>query len=293
MPLTHFQSEALSPEDGRVEQLVGGVEADDPFRRTSVKGPDRGTSYRRVEIDAGGFSTPLQYSSEATAWLRSSSVFQSGPFPLGFYHSLSSSIEDKTILQADLDEIPAYLPASSFSTGHLLDTAVTRQGARSSNLPCRTSSTSTITLPGSSFSSTDTSISTAASSFTDESHTTTNPYYGIQTITTTGFPVAQFYPLPMPQPQVTFNDLFNISPPHTATYQNEMSFNSSPPRRPEPEWEWTQNRSRRHSDTDATLGLSSDSAELEHNLTAISSYLCDQEFVEVPDYQPSMHVTSA
>ena len=64
---------------------------------------------------------------------------------------------------------------------------------------------------------------------------------------------------------------------------------SSPLRRSESEWEWTQNRPRRHSDTDAAFGLPDDFAELgafAYDLSAVSSYLGDQEFVGAPELPP-------
>jgi hypothetical protein len=93
----------------------------------------------------------------------------------------------------------------------------------------------------------------------------------------------------MMQSQAAFGNFSYPSPPDTATYRNQMWFNSSPPRRPEAEWEWTQNRHHRHSETDAAVGLPSDFAELgafEHGFTAISGHLDNQEFEEGFDFSP-------
>ncbi len=48
------------------------------------------------------------------------------------------------------------------------------------------------------------------------------------------------------------------SPPITGTYQDQIPYASSPPRRPEPEFEVAHRRPRRHSDNDIPIGLPSD-----------------------------------
>jgi hypothetical protein len=276
--------------------VVRDVEADDPFRAPSAT---RSNSYRQVQIAADSLSSPPRSSSQARAWLRSSNLRRSESLPQGFDHSPSSSIEDTTLLHTELDEIPAYLPASAFYNHHSLDPAIFTQAFDSSNLRYESSFKSVTALPGTSFSSNDARLPTAAPSFTEVSHTAIDQYHPLPNSASVGFPTDQFYPLPMTQSQAAFKYLSYPSPPHTASYQNQMSFKSSPPRRPESEWEWTQHRPRRHSDTDATMGLPSDFAEFgafEHDLTAISSYLADQEFgetLELPPIAPANEYASS
>jgi hypothetical protein len=275
-----------------VTGTVSNIEADDPFSSPSATRSYRRASYRHVEHAASSFSSPAQSLSQAGPWLRNSNLLGSDSLPQDFGYSRSSSTEKNTLINSDLDEIPGYLPASAFPNHHPLDAAMFTQGTRSRNLPRETSFTSVTTLPGASFSSNDASISTAASSFAEASHIAIDHYHSLPTPTIVGFPTAYFYPLPMTQSQAAHHSLSYPSPPQTATYQNQMSFNSSPPRRPEPEWAWAQNRTRRHSDTDATLGVPSDFAGIgafEHDLTAISSYLDDQDFDEALDLPQIAH----
>ena len=242
-----------------------------------------------MQITIGSLSSPVQYSSQEEAWLRSSSHIRSDPLSQDFNHSPSSSIEETTLLHSDLDKFPGYLPARAFPNYRSTDAAISTQETIASSQPHESFFRSVMTLPEASFSSNDASISTAASSFTEASHTDNDYYAALPTPTTMGLPTAQFYWLPMMQSQAAFGNFSCPSPPDTATYHNQMSFNSSPPRRPEAEWEWTQNRPRRHSETDAAIGLPSDFAELgafEHNVTAISDYLHDQGFGEGFDYPP-------
>jgi hypothetical protein len=251
---------------------------------------DRRASYRQIEIATGGLSSPVQYSSQEGAWLRSSSLLRSDSFPQDFNHSPSSSIEETTLLRSNIDEFPAYLPARAFPNYHSTDAAIFTQGTITSSQPRESSFRSAMALTEASFSSNDASISTAASSFTQASHTDFGYYSALPTQTTIGLPTAQFYPLPMMQSQAAFGNFSYPSPPDTATYRNQMSFNSLPPRRPEAEWEWTQNRPRRYSETDAAIGLPSDFAELgpfEHDLTATSGYLDDQEFGKGFHFSPA------
>jgi hypothetical protein len=213
--------------------------------------------------------------------------------PQGFDHSPGSSIEETTLLHSDLDKFPGYLPARAFPNYHSTDAAISSQGTIASSQPRESSFRSVMALHEASFSSNDASISTAASSFAENSHTDIGHYYPLPTPTAIGLPTAQFYPLPMMQSQAAFGNFSYPSPPDTATYRNHMSFNSSPPRHPEAEWEWTQYRPRRHSETDAAIGLPSDFAELgafEHELTAMSGYLDDQEFRKGFDF-PSVAFT--
>lgn len=116
------------------------------------------------------------------------------------------------------------------------------------------------------------------------SHSAFDQSYALPTPTNVGFPTANFYPLPMTQYNEAYCHLSYPSPPQTTTYQNQLSFNSSPPRRSESDWEWNQARGRRYSDSDAAVGLPSDFAGIgafEHGLTAVSSYLDNQEYPEV------------
>ena len=263
--------------------MVSNVRIDDPFRQKSVMKIDRRASYRQMEIATGGLSSPVQYSSQEGAWLRSSSLLRSDSLPQDFDYGPSSSIKETTLLHSNLDEFPGYLPARAFPTYHSTNAAMFTQGTIASSQPRESSFRSAMAPTEASFSSNDASISTAASSFTEASYTDVGHYSALPTPTAVGLPTVQFYPLPMMQSQAAFGNFYYPSPPDAATYRNQMSFNSSPPRRPEAEWEWTQNRPRRHSDTDAAMGLPSDPAELgpfEHDLTAISGYLGDQEFGE-------------
>lgn len=250
---------------------------------------DRRPSHRQMEIATGGLSSPVQYFSQEEAWLRSSGHLRSDPLSQDFDHSPSSSIEEETLLNSDLDKFPGYLPARAFPDYHSTDATISTQETIASSQPRESSFRSVMTLPEASFSSNDASISTAASSFTEASHTDIDCYSALPTPTIMGLPTAQFYWLPMMQSQAAFGNFSYPSPPDTATYHNQMSFNSSPPRLPEAQWEWSQNRPRRHSETDAAIGLPSDFAELgafEHNVTAISDYLHDQGFGEGFDYPP-------
>jgi hypothetical protein len=250
---------------------------------------DRRASYRQMEIATGGLSSPVQYPSQEGAWLRSSSLLRSDSLPQDFDHSPSSSIQETMLLHSNLGGFPGYLPARAFPNYHSRDAAIFTHGTIASSQPRESSFRSVMASTEGSFSSNDASISTAATSFTEASHTDIGHYSALPTPTTVGLPTAQFYPLPIMQSQAAFGNLFYPSPPDAATNRNQMSFNSSPPRRPEAEWEWTQNRPRRHSETDAAIGLPSDSAELghfEHNLTAISGYLGDQEFGEGFHFSP-------
>jgi hypothetical protein len=250
---------------------------------------DRRASYRQIEIAAGGLSSPVQYPSQEGAWLRSSSLLRSDLLRQDFNRSPSSSMEETTLLHSNIDEFPAYLPARVFPNYHSTDTAIFTQGTTASSQPRESSFRSVMALTEASFSSNDASISTSASSFTEASQTDIGYYSALPTQTTMGLPTAQFYPLPMMQSQAAFGNFSYPSPPDTATYRDQMSFNSSPPRRPEAEWEWTQNRPRRHSETDAAMGLPSDFAELgpfEHDLTTTSGYLDDQEFGEGFHFSP-------
>jgi hypothetical protein len=272
--------------------MVSNVGPDDPFNSQSISRSSRRAGYRTGDVAAGDFSSPPRYSSQAGSWLRSSNLVASASLHQDLNHSPSSSIEDKTLLQPDLDEIPGYLPASSFQNHHPLDPASYAQGTGSTSLPRKTSFTSFTTLPGASFSSNHTSMSTGASSFTEVSHTVNDRYQPLPTPVSAGFPIADFYPLPMMQSQAAFHSLSYPSPPRTATYQNEISFNSSPPRHSEREWEWTLNRARRHSHTDAAGGVPGDFAGIgafQHELTAISSYLEDQEYIEALDLPQIAH----
>jgi hypothetical protein len=240
-----------------------------------------------MQMATGGLSSPVRYSSREEAWLRSSSHIRSDPLPQDFNHSPSSSIEETTLLHSDLGKFPGYLPAGAFLNYRSPDAAASTQETIASSQPHESFFRSVMTLPEASFSSNDASISTAASSFTEASYTDIDCYSALPIPTTMGLPTAQFYSLPMMQSQAAFGNFSCPSPPDTATYHNQMSFNSSPPRRPEAEWEWTRNRPRRHSETDTAIGLPSDFAELgafEHNITAISDYLHDQRFGEGFDY---------
>ena len=87
----------------------------------------------------------------------------------------------------------------------------------------------------------------------------------------------------MTQSNGVYHHLSHPSPPQATTYQNQMSFNSSPPRHSDSRWEWSQSRTRRHSDSDAALGLPSDFAGIgsfERDITGISGYLESEEFPE-------------
>jgi hypothetical protein len=269
--------------------MVSNVRIEDPFRRESVMRIDPPASYRQMEIAAGGLSSSVQYSSQEGAWLRSSSLLRSDSMPQDFDHNPSSSIEETTLLPSNLDEFPGYLPAKAFPNYHSRDSAIFTQGTIASNQHRESSFRSVMVPTESSFSSNDASISTAATSFTEASHTDIGRYSALPTPMTVGLPTAQFYPLPLMQYQTAFGNFPYSSPPDAATYRNQMPFNSSPPRRPEAEWEWTQNRPRRHSETNAAIGFPSDSAELgpfEHDLAAISGYLGNQGFGEGFHFSP-------
>jgi hypothetical protein len=269
--------------------MVSNVRVNDPFYKKSVMRIVRRPSHRQMEIVTGGLSSPVQHSSQEEAWLRSSSHLRADSLPQDFDHRPNSSIEETTLLHSDLDKFPGYLPARAFLNYRSTDAAISTQETIASSQPHESSFRSVMTLPEVSFSSNDASISTAASSFTEASHTDIGYYSALSNPTTVDLPNAQFYPLPMTQSEAAFGNFSYPSPPNTATYRNQMSFNSSPPRRPETEWEWTQDRPRRHSETHAAIGLPSDFAELgafEHNITAISGYLHDQEFGEGFDYPP-------
>jgi hypothetical protein len=267
--------------------MVNNVRVDDPFCRKSVMNTDRHPSYRQMQIATGGLSSPVQYSSQEEAWLRSSSHIRSDPLPQDFNHSPSSSIEETTLLHSVLSKFPGYLPAGAFPNYRSTDAATSTQETIADSRPHESFFRPVMTLPEASFSSNDASISTAASSFTEASYTDIDCYSALPTPTAMGLPTAQFYSLPMMQSQAVFGNFSYPSPPDTATYHNQISFNSSPPRRPEAEWEWTRNRPRRHSEADAAIGLPSDFAELgafEHNITGISDYLHNQGFEEDFDY---------
>jgi hypothetical protein len=96
----------------------------------------------------------------------------------------------------------------------------------------------------------------------------------------------------MTQSEAAFHSLSYPSPPRTAIYQNEMSFNSSPPRHSELGWGWLLNRARRCSHTGAAGGVPGDFAGIgafQHELTAISSYLEAQEYIEALDLPEIAH----
>jgi hypothetical protein len=270
--------------------MVSNARVDDPFRQKSVMGIDRRPSDRQVEIATGSLSSPVQYPSREGAWPRCPSLLRSDSLPQNFDHSPRCSIDETTLLHSDLGQFSGYLPARAFPNYYSTNAAIAAEETIASIQPREPFFQSVMVPLESSFSSNDASISTAASAFTEACLTDIGYYSALPTPATVGLPTAQFYPLPMMHAQTAFGNFPYPSPPQTATYRSQMSFNSSPPRRPEEAWEWTQNRPRRHSETDAVLGFPNDFAELGafgHNTNTISGYLHDQEFAESLGYPPA------
>ena len=207
-----------------------------------------------------------QHSSEAGSWLPRPNVVYPDSLPRELGHSLSSFVGEAELFATDHVDIPGYVAASALSSQH-------------------SSFRSSIEQPWTSFAANDAGSSTAASSFAEASHPAigSGSNHAPPTPYTIGFPTDQltdqFHPSSMTQSQAAFHTNLYPPPPREATYQNQMSFMSSPPRPSESNWEWSRDRARRHSDTDATFGLPTGLAHVgafTYGLPAVSSDLAGE-----------------
>lgn len=197
-----------------------------------------------------------------------------GPRPIFFSNQLNDQHRDPDFERYSATSSPSY--QSYRSIGGSLDTVVPAQGlvenseyaaalypssadavAMIQNLASGyyshdSSLSSASAQSGVSFSSNEAYTSTATSSFSHDPETGFAQYQdqSVSRPTDTTYPIPSIFRLPMAQGYAAAHDDPYPSPPHTGNYQDQMYFNSSPPRPSEDDFGLPQNRSRRRSDTD-------------------------------------------